>query len=106
MKKGKRTDRKINICGAWYKIIHKPFVDDEAYALGLHSYDDRTIEINSEVTDNRLESICAHEVTHAILDLHSIDKLLEKYVDEEVREEIEEAICRAMETGYKAFRNI
>jgi len=102
----KRKDRKINICGAWYKIIHKQFVDDESFALGLHSYDDRTIEINDDVTENRLESIYAHEITHAILDLHSIDKLLEKYVDEDVREEIEEAICRAMETGYKSYRNI
>lgn len=101
-----KTKKRINVCGAWYTVVFEKFDGEDEADYGQCSYNDRKIRINEEVPENRVESIVAHEICHAVLDQHRIDVLLEKYVSEEVRSEIEEAICRAMENGYKAFRNI
>jgi Zn-dependent peptidase ImmA (M78 family) len=113
----KLLNRKILICGVWYKITSHKFEEGD---WGSCTFHDKSIFLSEDITDDQRLITAMHEITHAILREKKIDDKLQDMMSEayeagkeaasinmdEMALEIEEEICEAMEVGYKAFKNI
>ena len=117
--------RRIQVLGTWYTINQCDFnagknEDNDEFQWGGCSYNDKAILIDTEIPKSQEKPVLAHEVCHAVLQESNIDNLIQKTIAEAVEDtikgktidlaelalRIEEAICDAMETGHKSFKNI
>lgn len=61
--------KEILVAGTVYKVESKPYVEfnDNANALGCCTYDKATIEVKSEMSEERVEEVFVHELMRAIM---------------------------------------
>ena len=74
----------IDICGLRWKIVRKRMKD-----RGMAHLDSRIIDLADRLSGEELEQTYLHELTHVVLHVSGLNSLL--------NEELEEAICLAME---------
>ena len=117
--------RRIQVLGAWYTIDQYSFnigkdEDKDEFQWGGCSYNDKAILIDTAIPKSQEKGVLAHEVCHAVLQEAAVDSLIQKTIAEAVEDtikgktidlaelalRIEEAVCDAMETGHKSFKNI
>jgi Zn-dependent peptidase ImmA (M78 family) len=110
-------NRRIMVCGVWFTITPHKFEEGD---WGSCTFNDKSIFISEDLTEDQKLVTIAHELTHAILREKKIDDLLQQYLTtaitktkadeicdvEDMALDLEEEICEAMETGYKSFKNI
>ena len=61
--------KEVLVAGTVYNVESKPYVEfnDNANALGCCTYDKATIEVKSEMSEERVEEVFVHELMHAIM---------------------------------------
>lgn len=66
-----KLPKKVYICGIKFEIVEKPVIckGDTGLTRGLVNFLNDTIEIDSELSDDRKVQVLIHECLHAIFDL-------------------------------------
>jgi len=74
-----KLPEQIYICGIKFKIIEKEVVckGEAGITRGIVNFHNDTIEIDSELSDDRKVQVLIHECLHALLDLTGNKKLSE-----------------------------
>ena len=98
-----KLPKKLYICGIKFEIVEKPVIckGDAGITRGIVNFQNDTIEIDSELNEDRKIQVLIHECLHAILDLSGNKDVCE---DEKAVQSIATAVyCTLKENKLLSF---